>query len=209
MFFVQYKFGHFEPNNTTLCTHFSIYHSCASDTCRWHKKRRSVKSLRRKLPWCTICCLKSAFHTCTPGMLRAAYLIIDVNHFCVGTAGITEVFAADTLYPAEITRSRTGEGASDIHRIRAALNWRPDSVIGAIGRGRIHGIAVPAGKEVYDGRGRSLWAVLRNGFETAPVCTVQRFPEPLPLSTNVTHYPIHFLNVAMSLSKLGCLVISN
>ena len=31
------------------------------------KRWRSVKSLRHKLLWCTICCLKSAFHTCTPG----------------------------------------------------------------------------------------------------------------------------------------------
>ena len=29
---------------------------------------RCVKSLQHKLLWCTICCLESAFNTCTPGI---------------------------------------------------------------------------------------------------------------------------------------------
>ena len=43
---------------------FPIYRSCASDTTKW----RSVKSLRHKLLRCTICCLKSLFLICTPGI---------------------------------------------------------------------------------------------------------------------------------------------
>ena len=68
MLFVRYKFRHIEHNNTTLCTHFSNLSlvTFVDDTTKWC----SVKSLQDKLLRCTICCLKFAFRTCTPGISR-------------------------------------------------------------------------------------------------------------------------------------------
>ena len=61
----------FDTLNTTTqhSVHtFPNYHSCATlvdDTIKW----RSVKSSWHKLLSCAICCLKSAFHTCAPGII--------------------------------------------------------------------------------------------------------------------------------------------
>ena len=64
MLFVQYKFRRIEHNNTHTLFQFI---TCArltlvEDTTKY----RSVKSLQHKLPWCTICCPKFEFRTCTP-----------------------------------------------------------------------------------------------------------------------------------------------
>ena len=66
MLFVRYKFQHIENNNTTPRIHFCITRArltLIDNTTKW----RSVKSLWHKPLSCTIRCLISAFHTCTPG----------------------------------------------------------------------------------------------------------------------------------------------
>ena len=69
MLFVRCKFRHNEYNNTTPCTH-SIHHSFASDTCWRPNKMARFQIFVAQTALCTICRLKSAFHTCTPGIRK-------------------------------------------------------------------------------------------------------------------------------------------
>ena len=66
MLYVWYKFRHTEQQHNTMHTLFQFITRArlilVDGTTRW----RDVKSLQHKLLWCTICCLKSAFHTFTP-----------------------------------------------------------------------------------------------------------------------------------------------
>ena len=68
MLFLGYKYRHIEHNNTmhTLFQISLVRLTLIDEATKW----RSVKSLWHKLLWCTISCLKFAFHTCTPGNVR-------------------------------------------------------------------------------------------------------------------------------------------
>ena len=73
--FVRHKFQHVEHNTTHTLFQFITRArlTLVDDTTKW----RSIKSLQRKLHGCAICCLKSAFHTCTPGIIYIESKIYD------------------------------------------------------------------------------------------------------------------------------------
>ena len=77
MLFVRYKFRYIEHNTTHTLIQFITRASLtlADDT----TKRRSVKSSEHKLLWRAICCLKSAFRTCTPGISNIILNISSLN----------------------------------------------------------------------------------------------------------------------------------
>ena len=68
MLFVRYKFQHIEHNNTSPRIHFPNLSLVRVWRLLKTTKWRSVKSLQHKLLRCAICCLKSSFRTCTPGI---------------------------------------------------------------------------------------------------------------------------------------------